>query len=63
MEQCGKDEKKSTIINQLKSQHNLSVHANRKYLKVVIECLMFCGQQNIAPRGHTEDRKDLDAIC
>ena len=38
-----------------------TVRKNRHYLKIIIECLLFTAQQNIAQRGHEEDRSNLSA--
>ncbi|CAL4240950.1 unnamed protein product [Meganyctiphanes norvegica] len=53
---------KYTIIAELNSKHKLTVQTNRKYLKVIIECLMFTAQQNISQRGSDENRHNLGKI-
>ena len=46
-------------MQQLSSAHQEQVVTNRQYLQIIIECLMFTAQQNIAMRGHEERRKDI----
>jgi hypothetical protein len=50
----------SSVLSQLNEDHKQSVKQNRDYLKVIIECLMHTAQQNIAQRGHEEERDDLN---
>ena len=38
------------------------VAKNRKYLRVIIECVMYTAQQNIAQRGHKECRSNLASM-
>ena len=49
----------TSILSKLQESHKHDVKENREYLKVIIECLMFTAQQNIAQRGHDEQRDDL----
>lgn len=49
----------TSILSKLQESHKHDVQENREYLKVIIECLMFTAQQNIAQRGHDEQRDDL----
>ena len=51
--------KNTSIAKQLDNQHRVEVQHNREYLRVIIECLVFTAQQNIAQRGHREDRQDI----
>ena len=51
--------KKTSILRQLNSAHQEHVASNRQYLQVIIECLMFTAQQNLATRGHEESRKNI----
>ena len=54
------NEKKNTsVLKQLDSAHKQLVLSNGKYLQVIIECLMFTAQQNVAIRGHEENRKNI----
>ena len=39
--------------------HKDNVKANRQYMKIIIESLVFTAQQNIAQRGHEEDRSNI----
>ena len=49
----------TSILSKLQESHKQNVKENRDYLKVIIECLMFTAQQNIAQRGHDEQRDGL----
>lgn len=49
----------TSVLKQMDSAHKQYVHSNRHYLQVIIECLMFNVQQNVAIRGHVEDRKQI----
>ena len=51
--------KKTSILRQLNSAHQEHVASNRQYLQVIIECLMFTAQQNLATRGHEESHKSI----
>ena len=51
--------KNTSTAKQLDNQHRVEVQHNREYLRVIIECLVFTAQQNIAQRGHREDRQDI----
>ena len=53
------ERKNSSVLQQLSSAHQEQVTINRKYLQVIIECLIFTAMQNIAVRGHEESRKDI----
>ena len=49
----------TSVLSQLQESHKQYAKENREYLKVIIECLMFTAQQNIAQRGHDEKRDGL----
>ena len=49
----------TSILSKLQESHKQYVKENRDFLKVIIECLMFTAQQNIAQRGHDEQRDSL----
>ncbi|XP_068703957.1 zinc finger MYM-type protein 1-like [Montipora foliosa] len=53
------ERKNSSVLQQLSSAHQEQVTINRKYLQVIVECLIFTAMQNIAVRGHEESRKDI----
>ena len=53
----------SSVISLLNEAHKQSVKENRMYLQVIIECLMYTAQQNIAQRGHEEVRTGLNERC
>ena len=48
-----------SVIDLLDSHHKDSVKANRQYMKIIIESLVFTTQQNIVQRGHEEDRTQV----
>ena len=49
----------TSILSKLQESHKQYVKENRDFLKVIIECLMFTAQQNIAQRCHDEQRDSL----
>ena len=49
----------TSVLQQLNSAHQDQVASNRQYLKVVIQSLMYTAQQNVAIRGHEENRNDI----
>ena len=49
----------SSIISIIDDGHRNYVKRNREFLRVIIECLFYTAQQNIAQRGHEEDRSNL----
>ena len=51
--------KNTSILSKLQESHKQYVKENRDYFKVIIECLMFTAQQNIAQRDHDEQRDSL----
>ena len=53
------ERKNSSVLQQLRNAHKEQVKFNRKYLQVMIECLIFSAMQNIAVRGHEESRGKL----
>lgn len=44
----------STVADSLSSAHTKMVEMNRRYLKFIIENILFLGKQNLALRGHDE---------
>ncbi|XP_078368944.1 zinc finger MYM-type protein 1-like isoform X2 [Oculina patagonica] len=51
--------KSSSIISIVDDGHRKYVQRNREFLRVIIECLFYTAQQNIAQRGHEENRSNL----
>ena len=51
--------KNTSILSKFQESHKQYVKENRDYLKVIIKCLMFTAQKNIAQRGHNEKRDSL----
>jgi hypothetical protein len=54
--------KKSTVITALSQAHAEQAKRNMRALKIIVEALVVCGKQNIAPRGHTDERSNFKAI-
>ncbi|CAG2210818.1 unnamed protein product [Mytilus edulis] len=53
---------KPSISDTLTSSRDLQIGKNRHIMKRIIETLILCGRQNIAVRGHTEERSNFMAI-
>ena len=51
--------RKTSVLVQLSDEHQRQIKQNREYLRVIIECIVFTAQQNIAQRGHVENRDEL----
>ena len=49
----------TSVLKQPNTAYKQQVISNRQYLQVIIECLMFATQQNIAMRSHEESRKRI----
>lgn len=49
----------TSVLHQLSNAHKEHVESNRKYLKIIIECLVHNLQQNIPLRGHEECRNNI----
>ncbi|XP_028412600.1 zinc finger MYM-type protein 1-like [Dendronephthya gigantea] len=49
----------TSVLKQMDNAHKQYVFSNRQYLQVIIECLMYNAQQNVAIRGPEEDRKRI----
>lgn len=47
----------TTVLGQLDKEHSRQIKENRK---IITECLIFTAQQNIAQRGHIEDKTSRD---
>ena len=45
----------TSIIDNKAARH---IAKNRKLLRIIISCIVFCGKQNIAVRGHNESLSD-----
>ncbi|CAC5385815.1 unnamed protein product [Mytilus coruscus] len=51
-----------SISDTLTSSRDLQIGKNRHIMRRIIENLILCGRQNIAVRGHTEERSNFMAI-
>ena len=49
----------TSVLEQLSRAHKENVDRNRRYLRVIIECLMHNVQQNSPLRGHEESRDHI----
>jgi len=52
----------NNILTQLQKKHDSEVQDNRKYLQMLIESVAHLAKQNIAFRGHNEDRSKLTEL-
>jgi hypothetical protein len=50
---------KTSVIKQLADAHQQDVQRNREYLRVIITSIFYNAQQNVAFRGHEENRDDI----
>jgi hypothetical protein len=50
---------KTSVIKQLTDAHQQDVQRNREYLRVIITSIFYNAQQNVAFRGHEENRDDI----
>lgn len=48
------------VQQQLKSALAEKNAKNKKVLESIVKCVLFCGRQNVALRGHRDDSKHLD---
>jgi hypothetical protein len=56
------NEPKADVRNQVDRQRKKNVQENRERLLPIVKTIIFCGRQNIALRGHRENRDILDGI-
>ncbi|KAK6191009.1 hypothetical protein SNE40_002759 [Patella caerulea] len=52
----------TNVLIQLDNAHKKLASENRAYLKIVIECLLYTAQQNIAQRGSVEERSNIHQV-
>ena len=52
----------NSVLSQIRSQHAAEVAENRRYLQMIIESIAYLGKQNIAFRGHNENRDSLTEL-
>ena len=52
----------ASVLTSMDVNHETMVAKNRKYLCVIIECVMYTAQQNIPQRGHKECRSNLASM-
>lgn len=52
----------TSVLKQLQEAHGKDVLCNREYLRIIIECMVYTAQQNIATRGHEENRNNIGDI-
>jgi len=53
---------KTDVVTQLSTHHHEAIEKNRHIIKEIIKVLVFCGKQNIAIRGHTEEKSNFAAL-
>ena len=56
------DARKKDICQDISSSYDQLVTRNRAIFKVIAETVILCGKQNIALRGHEEDRSNFKAL-
>lgn len=54
--------KTKSIARQVSSHHDKIVARNRHILGIIIETIILCGNQNMALRGHEEDKSNFIAL-
>ena len=54
--------KEPDILCSLSTAYNKAVAKNRQILKSIVECIIFCGRQNIALRGHDDISGNFQAL-
>ena len=58
----GKESGKADIMGKLSGHYQETVERNRHILKEIIKVLLLCGRQNIAIRGHEEEKSNFSAM-
>ncbi|CAI6370250.1 unnamed protein product [Macrosiphum euphorbiae] len=53
------EKKEKSIIEQLDSDRIVQVKKNRKRLVPIIECILLCGRQELALRGHRGEKRNI----
>ena len=56
------ENKQCSVISSLYKAHSGQTTKNRAALKAIIETVALCGKQNMALRGHTDDRSNFVSI-
>lgn len=51
------DRKQISIVEKLETNRTVQIKLNRSRLIPIIECIVLCGRQEIALRGHCESGK------
>lgn len=54
--------KKKDILSSISKAHDEQVEQNRRILTAIVDTIILCGQQNIAIRGHDEDKSNFVAL-
>ena len=52
----------TSVLSQIQSHHAAEVVDYRRYLQIIVETVAYLGKQNIAFRGHAEDRTSLSEL-
>ena len=53
-------EQGTSILNRINSSWETTIANNRHYVKTISEILLFCSRQEIAIRGHREDKSSMN---
>lgn len=55
-----KTKETGSVYSQISSQHTLMVESNRKYMKILVDIVLFISCQGIGFRGHDETKDSLN---
>jgi len=55
-------DKKKDILSSMSSSYNTLVKKNRQILVAIVDAIILCGRQNLALRGHDEERGNFIAL-
>lgn len=55
-----KTKETGSVYSQISSQHSLMVESNKKYMKMLVDIILFISCQGIGLRGHDETKDSLN---
>lgn len=55
-----KTKETGSVYSQISSQHSLMVESNKKYMKMLVDIVLFVSCQGIGLRGHDEKKDSLN---
>lgn len=56
-------QRRPSVCDMVHSAHAQLIQKNRLKLMSILKCVVFCGKQNIALRGHRDDKKSTESGC